>query len=128
MPLALSGVQVLVVDDDSDSRNACALILMGRGASVTVAASAREALARLDEAAHDVLVSDLAMPGGTGYDLIREVRAREAKRGGHIPAVALTGFNTAEDRARVLAEGFQRHLVKPVEAARLVAVVSDLAK
>jgi len=67
------------------------------------------------------------MPGEDGYALIRKLRALPADRGGQIPAAALTGLTGDEDRARVLRAGFQGHVAKPVDARRLVEVVTMLA-
>ena len=76
----------------------------------------------------DVLVSDIGMPGEDGIDLITRVRALGPERGGNIPAIALTAYARAEDRARVLAAGYHRHIAKPVEPAVLAAVVAVLAR
>ena len=85
------------------------------------ASSVDEALARLrhDSSGYDVLLSDLAMPGQDGFDLIHEVRRSEDQRIRHIPAVAVSAYAREEDRERALAAGFQNHLAKPVTAARL---------
>ena len=74
-----------------------------------------------------MLVSDIGMPGEDGYDLIRKVRAMEPKRGGRIPAVALTAYARAEDRLRTLSAGFQMHVLKPIEPVKLAAVVASFA-
>lgn len=81
----------------------------------------------LERARPDVLVSDIEMPGEDGYVLIRKVRALSPERGGEIPAVALTGLHSAEDRAQLMRVGFQYHVPKPVDARRLIAVVAILA-
>jgi CheY-like chemotaxis protein len=86
-----------------------------------------DAVARLDAGPVHVLVSDLAMPDEDGYALIRKVRARSADQGGTVPAAALTAYARAEDRNRVLASGFQRHLPKPIDPSDLVRVVASLA-
>ena len=67
------------------------------------------------------------MPGEDGYSLIRSVRSRTAEQGGQVPALALTAYAREEDRARVLAAGFQMHLSKPVEPAELVHAIASLA-
>ena len=72
---SLDGVRVLVVDDEGDARDALALVLERCGARVTVAASAAEALAAWRREPHDVLLSDIAMPGEDGYSLIRKIAA-----------------------------------------------------
>ena len=84
-----------------------------------VASVGRKGLAAIDEARPDVLISDIAMPGEDGYDLIRRLRLRDANHGGSLPAIALTAFARGEDRERALRAGYQTHLSKPVEPMRL---------
>jgi signal transduction histidine kinase/ActR/RegA family two-component response regulator len=124
---ALSGVRVLVVDDDDNVLELLTTVLEGRGASVTKAASAAEAMLALKDVRPHVLVSDISMPVTNGYELMRAVRSLSATDGGGIPAVAVTAFARAEDRAQALAAGFQEHLPKPVLPEELVRVVARLA-
>jgi PAS domain S-box-containing protein len=126
-PCALEGVSVLLVEDEPDTRELLKAILEGCGAAVTEAGSADEALAALEGARPDVLVSDIGMPGENGYELIRRVRALPAERGGRVPAVALTAYAGGKDRRRALLAGFHTHLAKPVEPDELLAVVASLA-
>ena len=122
----LTGVRVLVVDNEADARALVATILERCGAAVSTASSAAEAIQHIEEKRPDVLLSDIAMPGEDGYDLIRKVRVLE--RGAPaLPAAALTAFATAADRARALLAGYQVHLPKPVEPSELAAVVAALA-
>jgi CheY-like chemotaxis protein len=123
----LSGLEVLVVEDEADARELIRTVLEQLGAGVITAATAEEALAALDEHRMDVLLSDIEMPGMDGYELMRTVRDRPADRGGRIPAAALTAYARPEDRAAALRAGFQLHLAKPVQPAELAAVVSSLA-
>jgi PAS domain S-box-containing protein len=120
----LSGVLVLVVDDDEDSLNFACAVLENCGAQVETAVSAREALEAIKTLKPDVLVSDIGMPMQDGYDLIRQVRAIDG--GDEIQAVALTAYARVEERVRALREGFQIHLPKPIDSAELVAVVASL--
>jgi PAS domain S-box-containing protein len=122
----LSGVRVLVVEDDRDTLEMLSFILDKSGAEVITAASARDAIQALDRWRPDALVSDLAMPEQDGYELIGQVRSRSPERGGNTPAVALSAYTRAEERTRALAAGFQMHLAKPVDPDKLVAVVADL--
>jgi CheY-like chemotaxis protein/anti-sigma regulatory factor (Ser/Thr protein kinase) len=124
----LKGVSVLVVDDDEDAREILATVLIQAGASVTKAADTTEALAQLEHAVPTVLLSDIGMPGQDGYAFIRELRRRDADKGGRVPAVALTAYARSDDRFRALASGFQMHIAKPVEVGELLAVVANLAK
>ena len=122
----LTGVRVLFVDDEADARELMRAILTQCGAEVTVAATARAALAALERARFDVLVSDIAMPDEDGYDLIRKVRMLDAGRGGQIPALALTAYAGTEDRTAAISAGFQQHAAKPIEPVELAAAVATL--
>ena len=130
-PKDLAGLSVMIVDDEPDALEVITAMLQLRGARVIAAASAAEALEMLSNAINgslpDVLVSDLAMPGGDGFELIEMVRRMEPERGGNIPAIALTAYARSEDSARVLAAGFQRHVAKPVEPSSLAMAVASLA-
>ena len=125
-PIRLDGIRIILVEDDDDGRDVLTIIMELAGANVVPARSVREALALLDTIRPDVIVSDVGMPDEDGYTLIRAVRAREREGGGSIPAIALTGYVAPEDRARLLAAGFQTHVRKPVEAAEIVAAVASL--
>jgi len=122
----LGGVNVLLVDDDTDFLESLSVALQGRGAQVTRADSAGAALAAIDASIPDVLVSDLGMPEEDGYGLIRELRARPASRGGHVPAIALTAYVADHDRDRSLAAGFQLHLGKPMDPGLLIQAIADV--
>jgi CheY-like chemotaxis protein len=122
----LDGLRILVVDDSPDGRTLTSLVLTQAGASVKAVASVREALQMIDAERPDVLVSDIGLPDEDGYTLIRQIRLHEAEQGGFLPAVALTGFARAEDRARILAAGFQAHLPKPVEPVELTATIAAM--
>jgi CheY-like chemotaxis protein len=123
----LSGVRVLVVDDEADARDLIAAVLGQSGAEVATAASTAEALDCLGRLRPHVIVSDLAMPGEDGYTLLRRVRALDDASVGAAPAVALTAHARAEDRERALAVGFSSHVPKPVEPTELVEIVARLA-
>ncbi|MEH1924602.1 hybrid sensor histidine kinase/response regulator [Nostoc sp.] len=124
----LDGLQILLVDDNADTRELIAFILEQSGARVTAASSVNEALEALGRLQPDILVSDIGMPDEDGYSLIRKVRAQEAEQKGKIPAVALTAFARDEERRLALQAGFQVHLSKPIEPEELVKVVANLAK
>ncbi|WP_438021369.1 PAS domain S-box protein [Sorangium sp. So ce315] len=124
----LTGVRVLVVDDQPDAREVAQRVLEECAAHVTTAGSAAEALAALERERPDVLVSDLGMPGEDGFQLIRRVRALGAERGGSTPAVALSALARAEDRARALGAGYQAHVAKPLDPAELVGVIAALVR
>ncbi|HWQ35785.1 MAG TPA: response regulator [Blastocatellia bacterium] len=124
---SLDGLRVLIVEDDSDSRELLTTLFGRCRVDVRAVASCAEALRVIQDQKPDVLVSDIAMPGEDGYMLIRKLRQLDAEHGGLIPAIALTAFARDEDRDKALAAGFQAHLTKPVEPAELTAVVASLA-
>jgi CheY-like chemotaxis protein len=115
------------VEDDSDLREGLAMTLELHGAAVTAVGSSQDALLAFGGDVPDVLLSDLSMPGEDGYSLIQKVRALPPHRGGRVPAAAVTARTSAEDRRRVLAEGFQLHVPKPVGGEELVSAVARLA-
>ncbi|WP_437587452.1 response regulator [Sorangium sp. So ce1000] len=125
--LNLKGVRVLVVDDEPDTRELLLRILAECQAEVRTAGSVVEALAELERDQPMVLVSDIGMPQEGGYELIQKIRQLPQERGGSVPALALTAFARAEDRARALMAGYQMHLAKPVKPPDLVAHVATLA-
>jgi PAS domain S-box-containing protein len=122
----LDGIRVLVVDDEEDARDLITAVLQERGATVSAAGSASEAVAIVQGERPDVLLSDISMRDEDGYDLIRKVRALPADQGGRTPAAALTAYGRLEDRMKALSAGFQLHVAKPVDPAELVAVVASL--
>jgi CheY-like chemotaxis protein len=121
----LTGVRVLVVDDDSDARRLTRRLLIQCNAEVVIAASAAEGLEFVPRFGPHVLVSDIGMPEMDGYQYIRMVRKTYPAR--VMPAVAVTAFVRAEDRKQALAAGYQEHLAKPVAPDRLLAVIASLA-
>ncbi|WP_250125340.1 response regulator [Chroococcidiopsis sp. CCMEE 29] len=123
----LISLRILVVDDEVDMQELVLTILEQAGASVTVAASAAEALAAFDSFTPDVLISDIGMPDVDGYTLMRQIRER-SQAGGNILAIALTAYAAEADEQQALAAGFQRHLAKPVEPNELVRVIVTLAR
>jgi CheY-like chemotaxis protein len=116
-----------VVEAEFEARARMRLLLQRLGAEVAAAASARQALETLDRGSFDVLISDIAMPGEDGYELLRTIRALAPERGGRVPAVAVTAGGRPDDRRRALAEGFQAYLPKPVDMLELVRQVNALS-
>jgi PAS domain S-box-containing protein len=119
----IHGLRVLVVDDEPDAREVLPSVLKRFGAEVRVSASGAEALEVLRREGADVLVADIGMPGMDGYELIRQVRALEGDLC-EVPAIALTAYAGDGDRRSALEAGFQLHLAKPVEPARLAAAIA----
>lgn len=119
----LTGLRVLVVDDEADMSELAAFILSEHGAQVTVAASAAEALTILTQFLPDVLLCDIGMPEMDGYMLMRKIRGLSPAAGGTIYAIALTAYASEYDRRQALAAGFQMHLSKPIDPETLVEAI-----
>ncbi|HEY9881710.1 MAG TPA: PAS domain S-box protein [Leptolyngbyaceae cyanobacterium] len=128
LPLTLQGVQVLVVDDDTDTREFMVFLLEQAKASVISATSVSEALAILMQSQPDVLLSDIGMPEMDGYTLLQQVRALPPEQCGRIPAIALTAYAGDFNQQKALAAGFQRHLSKPVDPEQVIKVIAELVK
>ncbi|NUP08574.1 MAG: PAS domain S-box protein [Polyangiaceae bacterium] len=124
MSRALSGRRLLVVEDEADSRALIKVVLASEGAKVETAGSASDALSVLPSFMPDVLVSDIGMPDHDGYWLLREARDLMPE----LPAIALTAFTRREDAAKARAAGFDEHVGKPVDPARLVETLSSLCR
>jgi PAS domain S-box-containing protein len=129
---SLAAIRVIVIDELRESRESMAALLLQAGARVFGAASADEAIARLEtsgaDGADEVIVCDVAIPGDEGYMPLQRVRAWEQARGAlRRPAIALSAFTQREDRIRALAHGFQVHLTKPVAPAELILVIASIA-
>ena len=124
----LDGLNILVVDDEPDTRELLKQGLEYCGATVRVAGSASEAVDELFVSVPDILISDVGMPGIDGYDLIRQIRELPRERGGKVAAIALTAYTRTEDRLHALRAGYDMHVPKPVELAELVAVAVSVAR
>jgi signal transduction histidine kinase/CheY-like chemotaxis protein len=122
----LDGVKILLVEDEEDGKEVLKLTLDRLGAETRAVGSAAEAIDAYERERPDLLLSDVGLPGDSGYDLVRAIRQREASGEGSVPAVAVTAFASEADRSRAFAAGFQRHVAKPVDPAELVAVIRDL--
>ena len=124
----LAGIEILLVEDDEDSRMLVQSALEGVGASVKSVASARAAVAYLEGHAVDVLVSDIGMPEEDGFSFLRRLRGLPASHGGAVPAIALTAYARDEDARQAHEAGFQCHLAKPTAIDVLVRTVAKLAQ
>jgi CheY-like chemotaxis protein len=127
LPAELSGLKVVVVDDEKDARELVQAVLEKGGAQVFLAESAATALELVRTEKPDVIVSDIGMPDEDGYTFIRKLRARPREQGGRTPAIALTAYARAEDRRKALLAGFHNHAAKPIEPQELVIVIANLA-
>jgi signal transduction histidine kinase/ActR/RegA family two-component response regulator len=124
----LDNLQVLLVEDNLDTRELITFVLEQSGAQVTAVSSVGEALEMLTKFRPDVLLSDIGMPEEDGYSLIRKIRAQEIGQKQKILAIALTAFARDEERILIFEAGFQAHISKPVEPDELVTIVTNLAK
>jgi two-component system, OmpR family, response regulator len=124
----LNGLRVLVVDNDSDSRDLLKMVFEEYGVETIPAKSALEALEILKQVKPDLLISEIGLPKEDGYSLMSKVKAFEMQRQVQIPALALTVYATEDDRARALSVGFEQHLPKPFDIDELIATVADLTK
>ncbi|OKH46982.1 hypothetical protein NIES2101_24360 [Calothrix sp. HK-06] len=123
---SLTGARVLVVDDELDARDLLKTVLTQCGAEVRAYSSTTEALTEVTTWKPSVILSDISMPQGDGYDFIRKVREWEIRAGVKIPAAAVTAFTRDEDRVKAITSGYQMHIPKPIEPTELVAAVSSL--
>jgi two-component system CheB/CheR fusion protein len=125
----LTGLQILIVDDDIALLEVMTTMLEDYGVQVTAASSASQAMDAIaaNPSMYDVLLCDLAMPGQDGYTLMRQIRALSAEQGGQIPAAALTAYVREEDRLKALKAGFQMHIAKPVAPNHLALMIAKLA-
>ncbi|MDQ3232720.1 MAG: response regulator [Pseudobdellovibrionaceae bacterium] len=124
--MALSGVKILIIDDEPDVLEIIKLILAHYQAEVIATSSAMEGLEHVQSYRPDVIVSDIGMPQMDGYQFIRKVRDLPQHNGGQTPAVALTAFSRPEDQIKALEAGFQRHLSKPVDLQRLIDTIASV--
>ncbi|MBV8356972.1 MAG: response regulator [Deltaproteobacteria bacterium] len=124
----LDGLSLLVVDDDPEACEALTKLLSSLGARAEAENSAQAALGRLEKGRPDVIVADIEMPIHDGFCFAREVRRREQEQKwrDRVPLVALTAYGRVEDKVKILASGFDGHLIKPVELAELSATIRSL--
>jgi signal transduction histidine kinase len=126
-PELLSGLRVLTVDDQQDTRELMALALARYGAEVQTSESAAEALTMIENWKPHVVVSDIGLPGMDGYDFMRQLRRTEGD-GERIPAIAVTGYAGAIDESKALNAGYEVHLPKPIELNKLVEAIAKVSR
>jgi signal transduction histidine kinase/CheY-like chemotaxis protein len=124
---SMTGCRILLVEDDLDTLAFLAMALEDGGAVVTTASSAGDALRALRTAPHDVLVSDIGLPGDDGCELIRRVRSLPAAEGGRVPSIAVSAYTRPDDRERALGAGFDRCLDKPFELDAFLTLVKKMS-
>ena len=121
-----AGTKVLLVEDNDDSREMLIAMFAQSDLEIIAVASVAEALKVIEQGKPDILISDIGMPEEDGYDLIRKVRQLSPENGGRIPAIALTGYASLQDRALALEAGYQEHLSKPVDIDELFKLVKNM--
>ncbi|MCC5656625.1 response regulator [Nostoc sp. XA010] len=122
----LTGIRLLIVDDDEDIRDFLGFVLEQAGAEVCIVTSAIEALEAVEQSPPDILLSDIGMPEMDGYMLIRQIRAMPPEQGGKILALALSAYAGEVNRQQAQDAGFQQHVAKPIDPDRLIAVILDI--
>jgi DNA-binding response OmpR family regulator len=118
---SLIPTRILLVEDNPDSLRALAMSLSLLGYEVRPANSVQAALAAAEDQGYDLIVSDLELGDGTGLDLLSSLGT-----GRSVPAIALTGYGSEEDRKMCLEAGFEMHVVKPVESRQLSEAIRSL--
>jgi len=126
LTLDLDGIHILVVDDDTDSREFVAFALEQAAAIVTAVSSGVEALQTIEQSVLHLIISDIGMPDMDGYSLMRQMRV--TSQGRETPAIALTAYVGEYDQQQAIAAGFQKHLAKPVDPEELVKTVAQLVQ
>jgi hypothetical protein len=115
-------LRILVVEDHTDTLQALSRLLSHFGHEISLADTAQGALNTIESKEFDVVLCDIALPDGNGYDVVAQ-----AKRKRPVKAVALTGFSTTDDIKRGQQAGFDFHLTKPVDFHELRAVLGQIA-
>jgi signal transduction histidine kinase len=119
-------IEILIVDDEADSRELIAFVLEQAGIKTIQAASAIEALTFFEQSKPDLLISDIGMPDMDGYSLLQTIRSWLPEQGGQIPAIALTAYAGQANAKQAIAAGFERHIPKPIDPDALLSVITDL--
>ncbi|WP_339375774.1 response regulator [Calothrix sp. NIES-2098] len=126
--LSIDGLRLLVVDDNDDARSLVTFILKEYQVQVQTARTVDEAIEIIQDWKPDVLISDISMPGKDGYSLINWIRNQEAKQGGFLPAIALTGYVYPEYRIKAIDAGFEEVISKPFHPDGLIATIAKLVQ
>ncbi|CAN5272818.1 hypothetical protein BH10ACI1_BH10ACI1_34400 [soil metagenome] len=120
------GISILLVEDNADSREMLRFLFSQYDLDITAVASAAEALESFKQNPPDLLISDIGMPEEDGYALIRKIRQLPSEKGGLVPAIALTGYASPQDRDLALKDGYQEHISKPIDIDKLLELVKNL--
>jgi PAS domain S-box-containing protein len=120
---SLSGVRILVVDDDQDGLTPLRILLEKEKATVTCVLSASDALEELKRKDFDILISDIGMPSMDGFELISQIRSDRGNRNYGVRAIAYTAYASEDDKNRILSSGYEVHLAKPLDMEELLSIV-----
>ena len=123
----ITGLRVLIADDDADARDVLKMLLEAYGSEVVTVASATEALAALAATAFDALIADIGMPHEDGYSLMRSIRSLPQDAVARIPAIAVTAYASLRERDDAIAAGFTAHMGKPFDPDRLIELLASIA-
>ena len=123
---SLKGIRVLVLEDETDTRDLLSFVLQFEGASVPTAQNVPEALETLKAKRPDVVVADIGLPEYNGYAFIAAVRRDENPELRTTPVIALTAFATPADRDTALVSGFDAYLAKPFDPGHLISTIRHL--
>ena len=115
------GKTILIIEDHEDTRRVLARSLRRRGFGVTAATSVASACEQFAQQTPDLVICDIGLPDGTGWDAITRLRER-----GPVRAIAVSGYGMEQDLQRSMAAGFAAHITKPVDFARLEKVIAGL--
>jgi CheY-like chemotaxis protein len=121
---SLEGLDVLIVEDSSDTLDLLSMIFSREGATVTTAASASEALQNAVIKRPNIIVSDIGMPDTDGYQLLEQLRLLPGLN--DVPAIAVSGYASEEDRERALAVGYLALVPKPIDLDVLFNLIQEL--
>lgn len=121
---SLRGLDVLIVEDSEDTLSLLSMIFEREGASVTTASSAAEALNRAVTKRPNIIVSDIGMPETDGYQLLEQLRILPGLH--EVPAIAISGYASEEDRERALSVGYQALVPKPIDVDVLFTLIQEL--
>jgi CheY-like chemotaxis protein len=122
----LQGIRVLVLEDETDTRDLLSFVLQFEGANVRTAQNVPEALEALKSNRPDVVVADIGLPEYNGYAFIAALRREENPEIRITPVIALTAFATPADRDTALVSGFDAYLAKPFDPGHLIATIRQL--
>ena len=121
--ISLSGIRVFLIEDEAATREAISIAFRMRGADLTQASSASEAIRKLSTTYCDIILSDIGLPDQSGYELIKYIRSRQESYLSRLPAIALTAYVSTDDIEQALRSGFTRHVSKPVDLNLLIELV-----